>query len=151
MELVNKLFEENEVKDIKNKINDVYKIEKTNDFKQELSIDLEPNILNVEGLEIIGNGEKVSLEFRGKNAFKIEAANGDYIKNSFWATGIKAKISGMMPFMYEESVCSCYYKYNNNILEVVMKNHNTPLPQSIIVNLEEGFISVNGFTIKHKK
>ena len=151
MELVNKLFEENEVKDIKNKINDVYKIEKTNDFKQELSIDLEPNILNVEGLEIIGNGEKVSLEFKGKNAFKIEAANGDYIKNSFWATGIKAKISGMMPFMYEESVCSCYYKYNNNILEVVMKNHNTPLPQSIIVNLEEGFISVNGFTIKHKK
>ena len=32
-----------------------------------------------------------------------------------------------------------------------MKNHNTPLPQSIIVNLEEGFISVNGFTIKRKK
>lgn len=147
MELVNQLFEANEVEDLENKINDVYKIENTNDFKQELSFNLNTNILNLGELLVHGNGKSVVLEFKGKSNFRIEAGNGYYIKNSFWATGVKAKISGMMPFMYEESVCSCYYKYENDILEVVMKNHNTPLLQSVIIDFNEKNISINGFNI----
>ena len=85
------------------------------------------------------------MEFTGKNGFTINSGNGYYIKNSFWVTGLKAKISGMMPDMYEESIFSSYYIYNDNSLELVMKNHNTPLLQSIIIefNGEDCVIKVN--------
>lgn len=151
MELVNQLFESCEVLDLENKINDVYKIEKTRDFKQELSLNLAYNGLNLAEIFIRGNGDSIVLEFLGKDSFKIEAGNGYYIKNSFWATGVKAKISGMMPFMYEESVCSCHYIYENDILEVFMKNHNTPLPQSIIIDFNEEIVSINGFNITYEE
>ena len=53
--------------------------------------------------------------------------------------------------MYEESVCSCHYIYENDILEVVMKNHNTPLLQSVIIDFNEEIVSINGFNIKYEE
>lgn len=151
MEFVEKIFEMNYIENLENKINDLYKIEKTNDFKQELLIELESNPLNIEKINIQGNGEKIALEFIGKNSFIVEAGNGFYIKNKFWATGVKAKISGMMPPMYEESICSCHYVYDNGLIKIVLKNHNTPLTQDIDIDLINSNVIINSQLLKISK
>lgn len=149
MELVKELFDEQYVDDLEDAINDVYKIENTNNFNEKISYKLDSNSFNVDSVNISGNGTDVLVDFVGKNGFTVNSGNGYYIKNSFWVTGLKAKISGMMPDMYEESIFSSYYKYNGNTLELVMKNHNTPLLQSIIFefNNNEVVIKVNNKTL----
>lgn len=137
-ELVNNLYSDDVIEDIENKINDVYEISKTVEVPfDNLKVELEDNFYGYKELSIEKNEDKLILSFSGKETLALEAGNGYYIKNKFYATGIKRKLSDMMPAFYEEIVCSCYYKYNQNILEVVMKNHNTPLAQSIVIELNE--------------
>ena len=121
-------------------------------FNKNVSYKLDSNSFNVDGVNIECNDNSVKVEFTGKNGFTINSGNGYYIKNSFWVTGLKAKISGMMPDMYEESIFSSYYIYNDNSLELVMKNHNTPLLQSVIIefNDEDCVIKVNNRVLTGK-
>ena len=135
MELVKNLYSNDVLDNIEQKINDVYKIESTNKVPN-IVVELDQNNLRINKAIIKGSDDKLEVEFIGDNAFKIEAGNGYYIKNKFYATGIKAKISGLMPEFNEEINASCHYMYNGNNLEIILKNHNTPLNQSIVFEFE---------------
>ena len=56
----------------------------------------------------------------------------------------------MMPFMYEESIVSSYYKYEQNTLDIVMKNRNTPLIQNIVIDVDRKVVNINNFELKLK-
>ena len=147
--LINDLFGNEIIDDLEFRINDVYPVLSTNEFPyNSLSIKLNSNDLNLESLEIIKDNALLMLIFNGENSFSIKAGNGDYEKSSFYATGIKKKISAVMPVYYEESIVSCYYLFENNRLEVVMKNHNTPYVQSIDIEFDDNIV---GLTINGKK
>ena len=135
-DLIRNLYGEDEVLNLEAQINNVYKIEKTNEFIGDLIIELEANKLDLNSIKISSSSGRVNLHFDGKYSFEISAGNGYYIKNSFYAVGIKRKLSDIMPSFYEESVVSCYYLFQDNRLEIVMKNHNTPLIQSIIIDYD---------------
>lgn len=148
-ELIDDLFESSIVDGLEEKINDVYKLEKTTEFKTSKCLKLEKNDLDIECIDIKCFDDYLKIDFKGKDSFTISAGNGFYMKSSFKAKGIKRKLSDIMPSYYEESVVSCYYLYHNNRLEVVMKNHNTPLIQSIIFNLDYN-VEINGKKINVK-
>jgi hypothetical protein len=148
-ELVNNLYSDDVVLNLEHKINNVYKIEKSNDVPfNNLKIELEGNLFNFDKLSVERNNNKIKLITLGKESITIEAGNGYYIKNDFYATGIKRKLSDIMPSFYEQIVTSCYYNYNDEKLEIVMKNHNTPLIQSIIVDVKNCLITINNKIIK---
>lgn len=150
-ELIDHLYSTDEVLDLENEINKVYSIDKTNDFPYpNLEFNLEDNSLEFNKLLIQATGDKIKLSLTGNQNISIEAGNGYYIKNDFFVNGVKRKLSDIMPAFYEELITSCYYKYNNDILEVVMKNHNTPLIQSIVVNLKDNIVIINNKVIKIK-
>ena len=150
MEFVNKLYETSVVEDLENKINEIYKIEKTTPFEQECKFIVEPNILKIDEIHIIPNVNSITIEFNGDNAFKLEAGNGEYCESRFWASSVKKKLDGMMPFMYEESIVSSYYKYEQNTLDIVMKNRNTPLIQNIVIDVDRKVVNINNFELKLK-
>lgn len=137
-ELINNLYGDFSVEQLETKINDVYKIEPTlmPDF-EELEIELEPNKLNIDSLCVFVDKEKMKLQFKGDNHFEFLAGNGKYLESKFYAVGVKRKLSDIMPSFYEESVVSSYYLYENNKLEIILKNHNTPLYQSIVLEFKE--------------
>ena len=149
-ELIDNLYSNDVIDDLENKINNVYLIEKTNDFNSNLEFNLESNVLGFDKLVIETNLDKVKLTFAGTQNMTIEAGNGYYIKNDFFINGVKRKLSDIMPSFYEQTMASCCYKYENDILEVIMKNHNTPLLQSIIVDLNNKVVSVNNKNINIK-
>ena len=135
-ELVDNLYGDELVEDISTRINELYKVEKSNPIpfnKQELIC--ESNVLGIEKIVINNYIDKVSISFLGLENFVIEAGNGYYIKSRFSATGIKIKHSMMPPFK-EESIISSYFIYENNRLEIISKNHNTPLLQSFIFEFD---------------
>ena len=142
-DLVDNLFGNADVCDLESKINDVYKISKTIDLDLNCDIKFDHNKLNLDGVKISSFDDHIKLEFYGENGFSLEAGNGYYIKNRFMACGIKVKLSDLMPSYYEESIVSSHYIYENNRLEVVMKNHNTPLLQSIVVDFNSENIKIN--------
>lgn len=148
-ELIDNLYSNDVVDNLENEINNVYMIDKTNDFSYpNLEFNLEENNLGFNKLLIEKNDDKIKLSLTGNQNMSIEAGNGYYIKNNFFIKGVKRKLSDIMPAFYEEIIASCHYKYDNDVLEVVMKNHNTPLMQSIIVNLNDNIIMINNKNIK---
>lgn len=148
-ELINNLYSDDVVLNIEEEINDVYKIDKSIEVPfDNLSYNLENNCFNFDKLSIEKIDDKVRLILLGKENITIEAGNGYYIKNNFYATGIKRKLSDMMPSYYEETIASCYYKYNDDELEIVMKNHNTPLIQSIVLDFKNNIVTINNKVIK---
>ena len=145
-ELIDDLFGSDDILFLEDKINAIYKISKSNDYKKDVDIKLLDNSLNLEGVKIRCIDDYLKIDFSGSNGFSFTCGNGYYMKSSFKALGIKRKLSDMMPVYYEESIVSCYYLYENQRLEVVMKNHNTPLIQSIVFefNDNECNVLVNG-------
>lgn len=131
-ELIDNLYGEAKIENIEQCINDVYSITKSNPLPfDKKEICLESNVLGINNIIIEQIKDKISLTFKGKDYFVIEAGNGYYIKSRFFATGIKVK-HGMMPPFKEESIVSSHFIYDDNKLEVISKNHNTPLLQSFI-------------------
>ena len=151
-ELINNLYSDDVVLNLEDEINNVYKIEKSKDITfDKLKFELEDNYFNFNELLIEKRNDKVKVTLFGKENIIIEAGNGYHIKNSFYATGLKRKLSDMMPAFYEETIASCYYKYEDDVLEIFMKNHNTPLTQSLVINLKNDLrMIINNKVIKFK-
>lgn len=150
-ELMNDLYSDDVVENIENEINNVYKVEKTNEIDfDKINLCLEHNKLDITHVIIEKKNDKIELKFVGENSFVIEAGNGYYIKNIFDAKGIKRKLSQLMPAVYEQSIASCYYKYESNKLEIILINHNTPLWQSFVFDFENKNAFINEHNIKFK-
>ena len=111
-------------------------IDKTVIFEKSVSINLDNNKLNIKSVDIVSCGDHLVFNFNGDNQFSFGAGNGYYVKSKFNSYGIKRKISGLMPLCYEESLVSCYYLYDGNKLNVVMRNHNTPLIQNVVFTFD---------------
>ena len=137
-DLIDDLFGVDEVSDLEDKINDLYKIEKGKCYLNDHFIKLDKNDLGLDGINITSHDDYLKIDFTGDNSFSINVGLGYYLKNKFKAFGIKKKLD-IMPAFYEESIVSCCYVYDGKKIRVIMKNHNTPLFQEIVFECVDNF------------
>ena len=151
-ELVDNLYGETKVENIEHLINEVYKIDKTENLSYTTrSIKVSENEFGVNDIHIHSNKDSIKIVFGDK--FEIEAGNGHYLKSKFLAVGVKVK-HGMMPSFLEESILSSYYINEGDKLIIVSKNHNTPLKQEFVfefdVNSDDCNVTINNKVLKGK-